>query len=291
MTALADQRPQRAVGAFRRRRRRRPPVLILACIAIVGIVVVCAVTGTLLAPHDPDLQDLGSSLQGPSASHLLGTDDSGRDILSRIVAGARSGFVGPMVVVIGAAAIGIVLGLIAGYRGGWRDTLIMRTADLVFALPGLLVAIVVLGVLGGGYWTAVAVLTLLIAPSDTRIVRGAALAQRELPYVDAARTLGLSRRRIMFRNLLPNLLPLVVANAFLNFAQSLVALSALSFLGLGVSPGQADWGRMLADNLQLIEDNPLAALAAGAALVVTATSMNLLGDWMYERLSDRGRAR
>jgi peptide/nickel transport system permease protein len=278
------------VAPLRRRRRWPSPAMALSAIFL-GLVVLCALTGTLLAPHDPAAQDLIATLQGPGASHWLGTDDSGRDILSRIIAGSRAAIVGPLVIALGSVVIGAVLGLAAGYRGGWLDTAIMRGVDLMYALPALLVAIVLLGVLGGGYWVAVAVLVVLTAPSDTRIIRGAALEQRTLPYVDAARTLGLSSRTIMFRHIWPNLLPLVVANSFLNLAYSLVSLSALSFLGLGVAPGEADWGRMLADNLQLIQDHPLTVLAPGAALVLTATSANLLGDWCYERLSDRGRAR
>lgn len=288
MVELADT--ALTAPAVGRRRRRFSPLVLMSAFFL-GLVVLCAITGTLLAPHDPYAQDLTATLQGPSASHLLGTDDSGRDILSRIIAGARPAIVGPLVIVAGAATIGMILGLSAGYRGGWLDTVIMRGVDLMYALPALLVAIVLLGVLGGGYWVAVAVLVVLTAPGDTRIIRGAALEQRNLPYVDAARTLGLSSRRIMYRHIWPNLLPLVAANAFLNFAYSLVSLSALSFLGLGVAPGQADWGRMLADNLQLIQDDPLTVLAPGMALVLTAMSANLLGDWCYERLAERGRAR
>jgi peptide/nickel transport system permease protein len=167
----------------------------------------------------------------------------------------------------------------------------MRTVDLMYALPALLVAIVVGGVLGGGYWIAIAILIVLFSPYDARLVRGATLEQRGLPYVEAARALGLSPRRIMFRHIWPNLLPLVVANTFLNFAFALVTLAGLSFIGIGVDPGTPDWGRMLAESRTLLFDNPWAALAPGAMLVATAVSMNLAGDWLYERLSDRGRSR
>jgi peptide/nickel transport system permease protein len=269
----------------------RPPLGVALCLAVLAVVVACALTGALLAPHDPAAQDLQAGLQGPSASHLLGTDDAGRDVLSRLVAGTRTAVVGPLLIALGAAMLGSVLGLSAGYRGGWADALVMRGVDLLYAVPFLLVAIVVVGVLGGGYLVAVLTLTLLTSPYDVRIVRGAALAQRSLPYVDAARTLGLAPRRIMFRHVWPNVAPLVVANGFLNFASSLVTLSALSFLGLGVGPGAADWGRMLADDISLIEANPVAALAPGAALVLTATCTNLVGDWLFERLADRGRVR
>jgi peptide/nickel transport system permease protein len=167
----------------------------------------------------------------------------------------------------------------------------MRAADIAYSLPGLLVAIVLLGVLGGGYVVAVVVLLVLTVPYDTRLIRGATLAQRNLPYVDAARVMGLRPRRIMLRHIWPNLLPLILANSFLNFAFALVSLSALSFLGLGSPPGSADWGRMLSDNLPLLNQAPLAVIAPGIALVVTATSMNLFGDRLYEVMSDSGKGR
>lgn len=167
----------------------------------------------------------------------------------------------------------------------------MRLSDLVWALPGLLIAIVVVGVIGGGYYVAVTVLIILTFPIDARIVRGATLQQRNMPYVEAAVMLGLSPPRVMLRHIWPNLLPLVLANTFLNFAFSLVALSGLSFLGLGVPLNTPDWGGMLAQNLPLIQSNAMACLAPAIALVLTATSMNLIGDWIYERLSDKGRAR
>lgn len=280
-----------AAAAGVRARRQRPPLLVLLAMVVVAATVVCAIAGAAIAPHDPDAQDLVAGLQTPSAAHLLGTDDSGRDIFSRLIAGARTALLGPLLLMLGAAVTGTVLGLIAGYFGGWRDSAIMRAVDVVYALPSLLVAIILVGVVGGGYGVAVGILVVLFGPADARLIRGATLAQRSLPYVDAARTLGLSRRTIMFRHIWPNIMPLVVANAFLNFAYALVALSAMSFLGIGVAPGEADWGRMLNDNLSLVEDNPLAVLAPGIALVLLAVAMNLLGDWAYERLSDRGRAR
>jgi peptide/nickel transport system permease protein len=266
-------------------------LLVALALLVLAVVVVCAATGTLLAPSDPGAQDLAGGLRAPGAHHLLGTDDSGRDILSRLIAGARAALVGPAIVALGAAAIGSALGLAAGYLGGWRGGAIMRAVDLLYALPALLVAIVLIGVLGGGYAAAVALLVVLTAPGDIRLIRGATLEQRTLPYVDAARTLGLTRARIMVRHIWPNIAPLVVANALLNFAYALVALAALSFLGLGMGPGAADWGRMLSENLSLLQDNPAAALAPGIALVLLAVAMNLLGDRAYEWLTERGRGR
>jgi peptide/nickel transport system permease protein len=279
------------IGLARRRGRRLPSLLIAVSIAIVALVVACALFGSLFAPYGANAQNLILATQAPSAHHLLGTDDFGRDILSRVIVGARAAVIGPALIALGALIIGNSLGLVAGYRGGRADYFIMRLSDLVWALPGLLIAIVVVGVIGGGYYVAVTVLIVLTFPIDARIVRGATLQQRNMPYVEAAVTLGLSAPRVMVRHIWPNLLPLVLANTFLNFAFSLVALSGLSFLGLGVPLNTPDWGGMLAQNLSLIQSNPMACLAPAIALVLTATSMNLIGDWIYERLSDKGRAR
>ena len=282
-------RPELSLGVTSS--RRRFPVLIILCLIFAGIVAFCAIFGSLIAPHDPNAQDLLNTLQHPSWEHPFGTDTLGRDIFSRVIVGARTAVAGPLVIALGAMLIGNTLGVFAGYRGGRADFVIMRFCDLMFALPALLVAIVVVGVLGGGYWLAVTLLMILTIPYDARLIRGSVLEQRPRPYVEAVRVLGLKPRQIMVGQVWPNVLPVVVANTFLNFAFSLVALSGLSYLGLGAGPGTADWGRMIADNRNLLFQNPVAALAPALVLVATATTVNLLGDWLYERLSDRGRAR
>jgi peptide/nickel transport system permease protein len=195
--------------------------------------------------------------------------------------------IGPGIIAAGAFAIATVLGLLAGYIGGWTDSAVMRWVDFMFALPGPLIAIVIVGVVGGGFWTAVVVLVILFTAPDTRIVRSAVLEQRPLPYIEAARTLGISRRRIMFLHILPNILPIVAAYVVLDFAFALVSLAALSFLGLGVSPGTADWGRMLFENRNILFVNPMAALLPAGAIVITAGSINIIGDWFYERMTGR----
>lgn len=271
--------------------RRRVPLMVAISFVAVGLILVCAVLGSRIAPYNPHAQDLQLGLAGPSTEHLLGTDDVGRDILSRIIAGARTAVVGPTLIALGATLIASVLGVLAGYRGGLVDTAIMRWVDLMFALPGLLIVLVVSGILGGGYVLSVGILMFLFSPWDTRVIRGAALEQRSRSYVEAARTLGVSSRRIMARHIWPNILPVTVANMFLAFASGIVALSALSFLGIGIGPGTPDWGRMLSESRTLLFGNPAAALAPGAMIVVLAAGMNVIGDWTYERLSDRGRAR
>jgi peptide/nickel transport system permease protein len=282
--------PRRFLVGGRTIGRKLTPLVVLAML-VVTVVLVAAAFGPRLAPHSPTSQDLFNGLAGPSREHLLGTDDLGRDIFSRTVVGARTAVIGPALIALGAMLLGNLLGLLAGYRGGLLDTLVARGADLVYALPALLVAIVVVGVLGGGYFTAVALLVILYSPVDTRLVRGATLVQRSLPYVEAARVTGVPPARIMLAHIWPNVLPLAVANAFLTFAFSIVSLSSLSFLGLGVGPGEADWGRMLSDSRTLLFDNPWSALGPGIALVMTAASVNVLGDWLFERLSELGRVR
>lgn len=266
---------------------RRIPVTVWIAFLFVAIAIVCAVFGREIAPYPPNQQDLLLGDSPPSAEHWAGTDLLGRDVLSRTIVGARTALVGPAVVAAGAFAIATILGLSAGYLGGATDSVVMRWVDFMFALPGPLIAIVIVGVVGGGFWTAVVVLVVLFTAPDTRIVRSAVLEQRPLPYIEAARTLGISRRRIMFRHIFPNILPLIAAYVVLDFAFALVSLAGLSFLGLGVPPGTADWGRMLYENRTILLTNPMAALLPAAAIVVTAASINIIGDWTYERMSSR----
>ena len=168
----------RAAAAPARARVRLPGVPIAIATAVVALAVLLAVLGPVLAPTDPNAQDLLIGVSGPAAGHPLGTDDLGRDVFSRLLVGGRTAVVGPAVIALGALLIGSALGMVAGYRGGWAGTAFMRVADLVYAVPGLLVAIVVAGVVGGGYWLAVGLLTVLFCVYDLRIVRAAVLEQR-----------------------------------------------------------------------------------------------------------------
>ncbi|HXF73976.1 MAG TPA: ABC transporter permease [Actinomycetota bacterium] len=263
------------------------PPSVLAAFAVVGVVLACALFGRWIAPYPPNEQHLLVGDAPPSGRFLAGTDLLGRDVLSRTIAGARTALVGPIVIAVGAFALATVLGLLAGYLGGGVDSVVMRWVDFMFALPGPLIAIVVVGVTGGGFWTAVLVLLVLFTAPDTRIVRSAVLEQRPRPYVEAARTLGVSPLRIMFLHVLPNILPILSAYVFLDFAFGLVSLAGLSFLGLGVPPGTPDWGRMVFENRSILFTNPVGLLLPAFAIVVTAGSMNVIGDWIYERISGR----
>lgn len=269
------------------RRVRRFPVTVVGSAVVLAFVIGCAVAHQFLIDRalrqDIGLGPVGSGVAG----HLFGTDQLGRDVLALSLAGARSALVGPAIVALGSMLIGLVIGGLAGFRGGVIDMLAGRYADLLLALPAVLLAIVVAGVIGGGYWITVAVLIVLFSPSDVRLVRAAVLEQTPRAYIESARVSGIGGMRILVRHVAPNIVPVVVANVLLNVAFALVALSSLSYLGLGVAPGTPDWGRQLSDGRELLGDNPMAALLPGLLIIATATAVNLLGDWAADTLEAR----
>lgn len=287
VTLAPTRSPGRARDVVRGLGRARNPVIALSGVVIGGVVLMAAF-GSLLAPQSPGLEHLEIIAKGPSGGHWLGTDALGRDVFSRAIVGTRSAFLGPIVIALGSFVLGNVLGLLSGFYRGIADSIIMRWVDVMWSVPTLLVLIVVRGVIGTGYWTAVGILLILTVPFDTRVVRGATLEQMPRPYVEAAKTLGVRDRRVMFLHVWPNVLPIAIANAFLVFAGSLVVMAGLSFLGLGVPPGTPDWGVMLSENEQLIFLNPVATLVPAAMIVLTASAMSLMGDWLHERLATRG---
>jgi peptide/nickel transport system permease protein len=281
VTAIETATPMPLV----RRVRTKIPGLVIAALVLVAIVIACAILGDVISPHDAYAQHLDIGVSQASSTYPFGTDILGRDILSRLIHGAFTALTGPLVIAAGAFTIATFLGLLSGYLGGWVDIAIMRWVDFMFGLPSTLIAIVVVGVVGGGYWTAVGVLLILFVAPDTRIVRSAVLEQRPRPYIEAARTLGISKTRILFVHILPNILPIVLAYVAIDFAFALVNLAGLSFLGLGVEPGTADWGRMLSENRNLIYTNPPGILLPALMIILLAISMNLIGDWIFEKFS------
>ena len=281
---LAEEK-QEAGG--RVRRHVASPVIWLSFVVVAGVLVMAAF-GALLAPQSPSAQHLAIINAPPTGAHWLGTDALGRDVFSRVIAGARTAFFGPLVIAAASFVLGNLLGLFAGYRGGLADAIIMRWVDFMWSLPALVVLIVVAGAVGSSYWLAVVVLIVLTVPFDTRVIRGATLEQVPRPYVEAAKTLGVPRWKIMLFHVWPNISPVAVANTCLVFAGSLVTLAGLEFLGLGLPPGTPDWGLMLSQNEALLFTNPLATIAPGVMLVLTAIAMNLIGDWLYEQLTSRG---
>jgi peptide/nickel transport system permease protein len=262
---------------------RRLPATAWVSAAIVAVTVVWMVAAPWIVP-DAMTQDLALGVTpAGTPGHPFGTDDLGRDILAMTIAGARSAVLGPVVIALGSTTLGVVLGSLAGWAGGFLDAVVGRWTDLVLALPGILLAIVVAGLVDGGYWVTVALLVVLFSPTDVRLVRAAVAAERVKPYIEAPRVLGLPAGRIVARHVLPNVLPVVLANLFLNTAYALVSMSSLSFLGLGVSPAAADWGRQLSDARNLLFSNPAAAIVPGVLIIAVSTAVNLLGDHLAGR--------
>ena len=286
MTAVAATE---APGRPRRRMVVRPPsFLLIGSFVVIGIVLACVIAGNWIAPHDPAEQNALLSVQPPSASHLLGTDQLGRDVLSRLMAGARQAMIGPLAVAIIAVTLGLLLGMIAGYRGGLADSIIARTTDVLYCMPALLIAIVVVGLVDGSYLVTILVLAFLTFPGDVRIFRSVTMVESRLPYVDAAKTLGLQQSRILARHVLPNVMPTMVSTFLLEFAGALVGFSALAFLGLGVKAGGVDWGTILADGQDQLFVNPMMSLGPAILLILVAASVTIIGDWIYDRYSTKG---
>ncbi len=251
-------------------------------VVIIGFAV-AAILAPLLAPYDPKAVDLSSSMSGPSAAHLLGTDGAGRDILSRLMHGARLSLLGPLLVVLFAAAIGVPLGIAAGYLGGWLDGTLSRFFDLIFAFPALLLAAVIVATFGPGFVTIVIAVTVIYIPLMARVVRAGAIVEREKPYVDALRVQGFGTVRITGRHIAPNLSPLVIGQAALYFGYALLDLAGLSFLGFGVQPPTPDWGSMLWYANQSVYVSPTGVLWPALAIVLSVVALNLVGDWLVDR--------
>ncbi|WP_283134121.1 ABC transporter permease [Rhizohabitans arisaemae] len=263
--------------------RKRPSPLRFALPALLAVVALLAVFGAELAPQDPDAQNPALGAGPPGPGHPLGTDVLGRDVLSRLIVGTFPAVAGPVCVAIGVLVAGTLLGLLGGYHGGRIDAVIARGADILYSMPALLVAIVVIGTVGGGYLLTIGLLIVLTLPGTVRLIRSATLSQARLPYVDAARAMGVRPGWILGRHILPNIMPTVVATFLLEFTTALVSFSALSFLGLGVAPGAADWGTMLADGQELIFENPMMSLTPALLIVLTAVGATLVGDRLYDR--------
>jgi peptide/nickel transport system permease protein len=267
----------------RARARRLPSAVVITSVAIIAVMVIAAVAAPLVAPHDPNRIDLGGAFAHPGDGSLLGQDSAGRDILSRLVYGARLSLLGPLFVVALAAVVGVPLGLAAGYRGGVLDGVLSRVFDVIFAFPALLLAILVVATFGSGFLTAVVAVAVTYVPLMARVVRSGALVEREKTYVDACRLQGFGAVRICARHIGPNLTRLIVSQTAVYFGYALLDLAALSFLGLGTQPPTSDWGNMLANANQGIFDSPTGVVPPSVAIVLLVVSFNLIADWMADR--------
>lgn len=263
----------------------------LAVVGLAMVMVVCltALLAPLLAPYDPLRQDTSAIHQGPSRRHLMGTDEVGRDQLSRIVYGSRVAITVGLAAVGLALVIGVVLGSLAGYLGRGWDTVIMRTADAFFAFPLLVGAVVVIAVLGRGVSAVVLALAVFSWATVARLLRSSMLAIREAGYVEAARSLGAGRRHIVLRHVLPNSLAPLIAYAAVGVGTAVVAEASLSFLGLGVGVEAADWGNMLARAQPYVGTKDFLWVFPGLAVVFTVLGFVLAGDGLRDALDPRVR--
>jgi peptide/nickel transport system permease protein len=238
----------------------------------------------LIAPHNPNATNLVQSLASPSSPHPLGTDGSGRDVLSRLIYGARTSLGGPAAVVALSTVVGLPLGLIAGYFGGFLDSALGRAWDLMLAFPSLLLAIVIVATFGQGFLPAVIAISITYVPFLARIVRGLVLVERPKQYVAACRVQGFGTGRIMFGHILPNISGPVIAQVTLNFGYALLDLAALSFIGLGVRPPTPDWGGMLADGKSTILTTANPVIWPSIAIIVVVICVNLIGQAISDRI-------
>jgi peptide/nickel transport system permease protein len=254
------------------------------------MMVVVALFAPLLAPYDPLQIDLSNVTQGSTAVHPLGTDQAGRDILSRLMYGTRSSLLGPLGVVVVSTVLGVLAGVTAAWRGGFVDTAISRTSDLLFAFPGLLLAILAVSLFGAGLVAPVIALAIAYTPYVARLARSAAIVERDRPYIAACRVQGFGGLAICIRHLVPNIAPVILAQATIDFGYALIDLAALSYLGLGMQPPEPDWGVMVSEGqASILRGAPQQALWAGAAIVVAVVAFNLIGEGFAERIARRRR--
>ncbi|WP_051904217.1 ABC transporter permease [Neorhizobium vignae] len=246
--------------------------------AVVVIFVAVAVFAPLIAPYDPLAQSILRINKLPSTANWLGTDQFGRDVLSRMIYGSRNSLIFGLISPVLAAICGTVLGVVAGYFGGIVDRVISRVIDLLLAFPELLLAIMIAAVLGGGFWNVIAVITVAFVPGFARVARASTLAVKQEPYIEAAVAIGVSTPVIIFRHVIPNIAAPIVVLMTLWVASAIRLEASLSFLGIGTQPPNPSWGNIIRDGLNNLFGSPWPIIGAGFAITCVVLSFNLLGD-------------
>ncbi|WP_205881467.1 ABC transporter permease [Leucobacter coleopterorum] len=274
LTRVVDREP----GWFTLLGRKLGVVGIIAAV-VLAVIVLAATLAPWIAPYDPDYPDLFAALSGPSAEHLLGADALGRDLFTRLLYGARITLLGPTLVILIATVVGTLLALIAAWNRGFVDTAISWVLDVLFSVPGIVFALIAVAIFGPDLLVVVIGLSIGYIPYVARVVRGAALRERGMPYVQAAWLQGQSGIGISLRQILPNVQPIVVAQAVSSLGFAVIDLAAVSFLGLGVQPPTADLGLMVKSGFDsVLRGQPLEAIAAGLAIVLIVWSITVIGD-------------
>ncbi len=280
--ALPVERPRSFLASALRRFIARRVVLV--GVVLVTILVFIGIFGRFLAPHNPVSQDLQNVLGQPSASHLLGTDELGRDILSRLLWGASVSLQVGIAAVLMASIPGVVVGMVVAYRGGWIDNVVMRVLDGIMAFPSLILALTIVAVLGSNLFNVMLAIGVTSFPHYARIVRGQVLSVREYDFVLAVRAVGARDARIIFRHIMPNVISPVLVQASLGVGFAIMAEADLSFLGVGVQPPTPSWGTMIQVGFQYLEIAPWLVMAPGTMIFMAVLGFNLLGDGLREAL-------
>jgi len=271
--------------AFYKKFKRNKLALIGGYIVLFYILV--AIFAPIISPQDPFKIDLVNKLQPPSFDHWMGTDDKGRDILSRLIFGSRLSLTVGFVSVFFGAAIGIILGLLAGYYGKWMDTIIMRIVDVLLAFPGILLALAIISALGPSLINVMVAVGVFSIPMFARIVRGSTLSVRKLEYIDAIRALGATDLTIIIKHIFPNILSPVIVQATLRLATAILSAAGLSYLGLGAQPPSPEWGAMLSSGRDYLFSAPHIALFPGIAISTLVLGFNIFGDGLRDALDPR----
>jgi peptide/nickel transport system permease protein len=267
--------------------RETGPIGLLSA-GVIAMAVLVTIFGPLIAPHDPYVGQLANSYFGPEPGYLLGFDAQGRDVVSRLLVGARTSMVGPFVVVVLCVAVGTLLAVWTAWKRGTVDAVVSSGLDILFAFPGILLAILATAVFGKGLTAATIALAAAYTPYVARVLRGAALRERSLLYIAALEVQGASPLAICLRHLIPNIVPLILAQATTLFGYAMVDLAAISFLSLGVQPPYPDWGVMVSENASgVVQGYPLAALSAGVCIVLVVIATSLLGQRLHEQAEGR----
>lgn len=254
---------------------------------LVSLAILAAITAPVISPHSPTKQTVRAKFADPifidsSSDYPLGGDNLGRDIASRILYGSRASIAIGFLVTVAAAVVGSIAGAIAGYRGGIVDTLVMRLVDLQLSIPFILLAMIVLAIMGPGFWSVFVALALALWVNYARLVRGETLRISEMEYVVAARTIGVDERRILVVHVLPNVIHSILVLATLDMAFVIIFEASLTFLGLGIQPPTPTWGFMLSEGRNYLQESPWMSVFPGAAIILTVVGINLLGDWLRD---------
>lgn len=268
-------------------KRLRKNRLAVAGLAILALILLLAIFADFIAPYPFDLQDYTATFQGPSAKHLFGTDNTGRDILSRIIYGTRVSLQIGFISLMGGALIGCLLGAVAGYFGGIADTLIMRFNDILMAIPRIVLAISIASALGPGLVNAMIAVAISSVPNFARVVRASTLTIKDQEFIEAARCIGVSDFRIIMRHVFPNVLAPIIVQATLGVGTAIILAASLSFLGLGVQPPTPEWGSMLSSARTYMRDYPHMVIFPGLAIMVTVLALNLFGDGLRDALDPK----